>query len=222
MPLTTESNVTRRLLRDDVFDALSSAIRGGTLVPGEILRDEELMVWLGTSRSPIREALARLSELGLVELPPNKPARVAPLDFRTVNEAMFVSGVLHESSVRAALATISDAELGALRVDWIRVQAAAKDKDIATLGPAIGDFFLHFERATHNPLLVTAVDSLTFQLLRFLYPREELTDLSVIVERLGEIHDAAQLRNVEQVASLIHALYEPTRRNFLTTYRDVP
>lgn len=222
MPLSSASNVTRRLLRDDVFDALNSAIREGTLVPGEILRDEELMAWLGTSRSPIREALARLSELGLVELPPNKPARVAPLDFRNVNEALFVSGVLHEASARAALPTMSDAQLGALRLDWIRVEAAGTDDDRATLGPAIGDFFLNFERATGNPVMFTAADSLTFQLIRFLYPRDELTDLTVIVDRIREIHDAAQLRDVETVGDLIHALYEPTRRNFLTTYRDVP
>ena len=53
-------------LRDYAYDALRSAIVDGTLAPGEKLRDAELESWLGVSRTPIREAIARLETAGLV------------------------------------------------------------------------------------------------------------------------------------------------------------
>ena len=46
--------------------------------PGEQLKDAEIAEWLGLSRTPIREALARLEEYGLVETAPNRYTRHAP------------------------------------------------------------------------------------------------------------------------------------------------
>lgn len=64
-------------LSDASFRALSDAICDGTLEPGETLRIEELQSWLGVSRTPIREALARLARLGLVSTQPGRFTRVS-------------------------------------------------------------------------------------------------------------------------------------------------
>jgi DNA-binding GntR family transcriptional regulator len=83
---TTDAPQPRRLLRDEVYDTILGAILDGTLEPGEVLHDEELMTWLGSSRTPIREALNRLAEEDVVELVPHRHTRVAPIDIATVNE----------------------------------------------------------------------------------------------------------------------------------------
>src|SRR4051794_41863305 len=70
----------RDLLRDRAYHALRDAIVDGTLAPGERLRDAELTRWLGLSRTPVREALARLELDGLVETPPPRVTRVTPPD----------------------------------------------------------------------------------------------------------------------------------------------
>lgn len=44
----------------------------GTLEPGERLNDEDLIAWLGVSRTPIREALSQLARAGLVEMADRK------------------------------------------------------------------------------------------------------------------------------------------------------
>ena len=59
--------IERRLLRDTAYVALCDAIVDGTLAPGETLHDDELCAWLGLSRTPIRGALVRLEDEGLVE-----------------------------------------------------------------------------------------------------------------------------------------------------------
>lgn len=69
----------RRLLRQNVFERLLAEIIDGRLAPGRRLRDDELTALLGVSRTPLREALARLDGLGLVQTAPNRFTRVAPL-----------------------------------------------------------------------------------------------------------------------------------------------
>ena len=73
MPIPKSSaRADRRLLRDDVYGQLRDAIIDGTLEPGEQLRDAELATWLGVSRTPIREALLRLGQTGLVVAQPGR------------------------------------------------------------------------------------------------------------------------------------------------------
>ena len=57
-------------------DALRELILGGDLAPGARLGEVELAERLGVSRTPVREALSRLAAEGLVEISPNRGARV--------------------------------------------------------------------------------------------------------------------------------------------------
>ena len=63
MPLRPSQLIERTLLSDRAYAVLRSAIIDGTLAPGERLRDAELVERLGLSRTPIREAIARLEEV---------------------------------------------------------------------------------------------------------------------------------------------------------------
>lgn len=212
--------VKRRLLRDEAYEQILGAILDGTLEPGEELHADALQEWLGTSRTPLREALTRLAEHGVVELVAHKFTRVAPLDFRVINEGMFASGTLHEFAARQVVGKMTAARLKDLRRFADVAARAERDGDIVALGPAIRDFFLVFEKATGNDVLVETVESLNLQLLRFLTPREELTDTATIVTQIQAIADAAESGDAERAGDLIHALYEPTRRNFLDIYRE--
>jgi len=85
----------RQLLRDDAFVAIRAAIVDGTLAPGERLVDAELSAWLGVSRTPIREALARLDAAGLVQTRPGRYTIVSPLDIRAMKDAQAVTAADH-------------------------------------------------------------------------------------------------------------------------------
>ena len=73
------ATVERHLLRDTAYSRLCDAIVAGTLMPGEQLHDGELCSWLGLSRTPVRDALSRLEDEGLVETAPQRYTRVTPL-----------------------------------------------------------------------------------------------------------------------------------------------
>ena len=71
MPVpANKAALERDLLRDRAYTTIRDAIVDGTLQPGERLRDQELTEWLGLSRTPVREALSRLEQDGLVETEP--------------------------------------------------------------------------------------------------------------------------------------------------------
>ncbi|MBK0296697.1 GntR family transcriptional regulator, partial [Bacillus sp. S34] len=53
VPKSTVENSPRKLLRDVVLEKMLTAIQDGTLQTGERLNDDELVQWLGVSRTPI-------------------------------------------------------------------------------------------------------------------------------------------------------------------------
>ena len=74
--LTDQPPAPRRLLRDVVYDKMFAAILDGTLEFGERLNDDELVAWLGVSRTPVREAIAKLADQALVDIEANRYTRV--------------------------------------------------------------------------------------------------------------------------------------------------
>jgi DNA-binding GntR family transcriptional regulator len=80
MPVPPAANkLEKSLMRDDVYSRLRDWIITGTLEPGEKLRDADLAEQLGVSRTPVREALRRLEDEGLIETKQNAWTRVAPV-----------------------------------------------------------------------------------------------------------------------------------------------
>ena len=116
MPVPTDRPpVDRSLLRDDVYRRLRDAITDGTFAPGEQLRDGELATWLGVSRTPVREALLRLAQGGLVVARPGRSTVVSSLDERSTRDARDVVAAMHELAVREAVAHFTAADLDAMR-----------------------------------------------------------------------------------------------------------
>jgi DNA-binding GntR family transcriptional regulator len=131
MPVPKQRGATARtLLRDEAYARLRDAILDGTLEPGEQLRDAELSEWLGLSRTPIREALARLEEYGLVETAPNRYTRVAPLTGRDARDAFPVVAALHALAASLGVPRISDDELAAMRAANEQLASALSKGDV--------------------------------------------------------------------------------------------
>src|SRR5690349_7515214 len=81
-------------LRDAVVRQLREEIVSGALRPGAVIKDAELAARLGFSITPVREALTQLAMEGLIEMPPNRAKRVAPLTRRAAAELSVVMRLL--------------------------------------------------------------------------------------------------------------------------------
>jgi DNA-binding GntR family transcriptional regulator len=76
----------RRVLADEVADSIREAIFSGQIDLGQRLVEEELAKMLSVSRGPVREALVRLSQEGLVSLERHRGASVAHISLDDLHE----------------------------------------------------------------------------------------------------------------------------------------
>jgi DNA-binding GntR family transcriptional regulator len=130
MPPERLPRLDRSLLRDQAYRTLRDAIVDGDLGPGEIIRDGELAERIGLSRTPVREALARLADEGLVETKPHAYTRVTPLVVRDVRDAYVVVRAMHELAVRAAVPVLTERHIEAMRAANARFAAALDAGDV--------------------------------------------------------------------------------------------
>ena len=118
-PLSDSSNVTsladRRLLHETVIDRLRDLIVQGELAPETKLNERVLAERLGTSRTPLREAIKFLASEGLVELLPNRGAAVAPLKPEKMKEVFVVLGALEALAGDLACRNATEADIAEIR-----------------------------------------------------------------------------------------------------------
>lgn len=153
--------VSRSLLRENAYRAIRDAIVDGTLAPGERLNDADLVEWLGVSRTPVREALARLEQAGLVRTKPGRFTMVSPLDFRAARAAQSVTAAMHELAVREAMPNLSTAELDAMRAANARFADALRQGEVDTAITADDDFHGVFVTACANDAVRTVLEQFT-------------------------------------------------------------
>jgi DNA-binding GntR family transcriptional regulator len=126
----TLTPIDRVLLRDVALGRIRDAIVSGELAPGAVVKDAELAARLGLSVAPVRTALARLADEGLVEAKPQSHTRVTPLAVRQVRDAAVVVGAMHEVSTREAVPALTADDLTAMREANAAFAAAIEADDL--------------------------------------------------------------------------------------------
>lgn len=162
MPLPSDAvPLERSLLRDDVYVRLRDAIVDGSLAPGEQLRDAELAQWLGVSRTPVREALLRLGQAGLVVAAPGRSTTVSSLDARAAHDAQAVVAAMHEVAVATAVPLLTADDLARMRAANERFREAVAAGDVDAALAADDDFHAVPVAATGNAAIVSVLDQFT-------------------------------------------------------------
>ncbi len=155
-----EDALERDLLKDRAYVAIRDAIVAGTLAPGERLRDQELCAWLGLSRTPVREALGRLEQDGLVETAPQRFTRVAPLDRRAARDAFPVVAAVHALAAELAVPRLVAGDLDTMRAANEHFASALRRTDVDAALGADDDFHNVFVIASANAELPRVLDRL--------------------------------------------------------------
>ncbi|MFG1941375.1 GntR family transcriptional regulator [Nonomuraea sp. NPDC048826] len=211
--------VSRSLLRDNAYRAIRDAIVDGTLAPGERLNDADLVEWLGVSRTPVREALARLEQAGLVQTKPGRYTIVSPVDVRAVRNAQSVTAAMHELAVREALPGLPAAALDEMREANARFADALRREDVPGAIAADDDFHGVLVTACGNDALRDVLERYTpvlrrLERLRFssLSGRESVAQHERIIAlcAAGDVAGAAAATraNWETLAPLLDTLPE--------------
>ncbi len=122
-----EAGVSRRVLRDSVYDALLDMLLDGRLPAGRPLSIERLAKTLNVSPTPVREALAELEHTSLVTRAALRGYTVAaPLDKSQMSELLAARGVIEVAAIRSAVPLDEDV-LAELRAVHARHALAAEN-----------------------------------------------------------------------------------------------
>lgn len=162
MPIPSSAPPPRRsLLREDVYARIRDAIVDGTFEPGEQLRDTDIAAWLGLSRTPVREALLKLGEVGLVRTAPGRSTTVATLDHKAIRDAQTVVASMHRLAVAEAADKLTADDLDQMREANARFGAALKAGDADAALAADDEFHAVPVRVAGNTALATVLEQFT-------------------------------------------------------------
>ncbi|APX16899.1 GntR family transcriptional regulator [Phaeobacter inhibens] len=120
-----------------VFDALRKAIIEGDLKEGEPLRQDEIAQMFNTSRIPVREAISRLEEQGLVKTQRYKGAVVSGLSAQEAQEIFDFRAVLESEVIRRAVPRMSPTAISSAKAC---LEAFSQSEDPMTWGDLNRDF----------------------------------------------------------------------------------
>ncbi len=167
MPLPEQTTtIARTSLRDAAYERLREWILDGTLAPGEPLRDEALAEALGMSRTPVREALQRLEDDGLVVTNAARRSSVGPLSLQQARNVYPLASVIEGLALRLALPAMDREALDAMRTANARLAAALRSGDAVAAMTA--DHALHgaFVARCGNDELIDLLDDLKCKVRR--------------------------------------------------------
>jgi len=211
MPVPSSAPTEHQLLRDTVRQKIHEAIMDGTLEPGERLNDDELIAWLGVSRTPIREALSQLARAGLIEMAPNRYTRVTTPDPGEVVEALQTLGVLFGGVVRLAVPRLGTASRKKILAALDKTIKELESHDVQGVNTdALGVFALYVEECGNENLRRVCIDTMDGLAFRLRLPNlDELVDwdrMTADFKRLRTATENGDNVEAELATEAIHQL----------------
>lgn len=183
-----------------VFEALRQAIVDGDLKDGQSLRQDEIAKLFNTSRIPVREALTRLEQYGLVTTKRYHGAVVAKLSAAEAMEIFDLRALVEGAVITAAVPLMNDTILQEARE---HLEAFSKSSDPMEWGKFNRKFHSTLYQVSQMPYHLSVIDNALDRVDRYL--RAQLT-FSNGFERANEEHEqilaACKAKKTRQAAVL--------------------
>ncbi|MGT2462633.1 GntR family transcriptional regulator [Sinomonas atrocyanea] len=158
MPISRKAEPA--LLTDQVYERIHEAILSGDLPGGTRLTVRELAEQVGTSPMPVREAIRRLEEAGMVERQPHRGAVVKSLTLGELLHVYDVRRLLEVEAARLGSQRISPADCDGMQAEYDLMRKAIDEHRAAELLDHDEALLEILYRAAGNPLLVQMIRSL--------------------------------------------------------------
>lgn len=194
-------NFKRTNLVQMVFEALKENILTGQFQGGERLPTQDLLAQqFGVSRTVMREALNKLSSLGLIQSQQGRGTFVCSPDVQTVMEPMFTAFILEEASIcelmevryyleaiiaRLAAKRITPAQIDALQENVLDMEQAVHAKNLDVFVEKDLQFHFMLAEVSENKLLARIITALREMMAKFF---EDFSRTPHIAERSVNYH----------------------------------
>jgi len=184
-----------------VFNDILDAIHRGRLQPGERLSDAVLAEEFGVSRTPVREALLRLREIGVVEASANRYTRVAMVGPRETAHATMVWTALYGVLLDEVVATAPREVHAVMQNDHEHFLAAVADLDLQEIATTNLSFYSRLMALSENVPLLRGITSVVHIIRLGSFHLPNTIDFSALVSAQSILLDAVKEHDVDLAQS---------------------
>lgn len=217
---TTRDAAPAALMREDVYEQIRADILSCALKPGSLVQEHDLALRHAVSKSPVRDALLRLQEQGLVEVLPRKGYRIKPISVADAAEMYEMRAVLERACITRAVDTATDATLK----DLDRFRKSGKTPDLPAWIAYNRAFHVAVARSGGNARLARAACDIIEEFDRLTtmsIARFDTSGLAALVAEHVELIDALQARDKRRAQAVARAHVEEARERLLDSLSNL-
>lgn len=181
------------IMSTTAYEKIRDAIIFSEIAPGEFLSENSIAKALNMSRTPVREAIKKLSNEGLVTLVVGRGGYVSSLSRKDLSDVYGLRGVLECMALETSLKNISNVELNEMEKSWLLLsELLGKGEEVDWNKMSRYDNRLHslIVERSENSRLIYFMKILNLQILRYQYlAAKVLGDASETIRQHLEIID---------------------------------
>ena len=222
--LEADTKRTKGSSSKNVYDTLRTEILELKLSPGQMLDETTLAERFDMSRSPVREALIRLSADGLVVTLPNRSTIVAPIEISTFPKYVEALSVAQRINTRLAAELRTDFDLTVIAKRQREFEAAVASGNHLAMSETNKGFHMAIADAGRNPYLAAFYEKLLDQGRRMLHMHfeylERTNDGYLLTDEHNQMLEAIRVQDVELADQLALQHTRQFRDNFIQFMKE--
>ncbi|WP_233857542.1 GntR family transcriptional regulator [Paraburkholderia sp. HD33-4] len=207
-----------------IYEELRKQILTLQLKPGAPLDEVSLAAQFGLSRSPVRDALARLITEGLVTILPNRTTLVTPFEIEEFPKYVSALDLIQRAVTRLAALYRTDADLKRIQKADDVYMEAVDSGDFNAMSETNKALHMAIAQAANNPYFVGYYERLLGEGQRLLHLHFDYTTTSPSATKLGrdhaEIIDAIARKDADAAEKLAHEHTMLFQKRFLDYMRQ--
>lgn len=187
-----------------IYKLLRQRLIEGEFLRGQKIPEKELEEALEVSRTPLREALARLEQEGLLVSRPYTGYFVREYTDEEINGLLDTRSVLESAAAEAAARIVTGDELASLKHKMEECEACIRSKDVPSMVNANNDFHFEIARLSGNPWLLQLMQIVQahFGIVR-LSSHRDASRRAITVSEHRKIYEAIAAHDPEKSAKRV-------------------
>jgi DNA-binding GntR family transcriptional regulator len=187
-------------MRKNIFDKIRTKILHLKIMPGEPLNEEKLAKELQVSRTPIREALHRLSSEGLVTITPNLGARVSEINIQDFRELIEFRIILERGAGQLVAKNSTEEHIRAMMQLHDTIQSE-KTENLDRLTDFDLEFHSIIRKAAHNQLLEKQMEIIQIRFIWLMRFSNYIPKLMIV--KIPDFIESMKQRDAENIECML-------------------
>lgn len=189
-----------------VYERLLEAVHHGDLLPGQRISDGELATRFGVSRTPVREALQRLRDIGIIEASASRFTRVSIVTPLQTRQAFIVWVALYRALVDEVIAHVPPSTVALMESDMADFRTHLEPWDPEGIATTNFTFYSRLTQLSQNPALQRSINGVVHIIRLGSLHLPEAVDMTALTTAQRTLTEAARTHDVAQAHEALATL----------------